>query len=93
MQIKYTNRFQNEFIEIYKFIFEDSPTQADIFRKELKEKIDFLLSMPFIYRQSIKSEDINVRDLIFKKYVIPYKVKKDEILILGIFAQNRWKIK
>lgn len=29
--------------------------------------------------------------MVFKMYVIPYKVKEDEILVLGIFSQNIWE--
>lgn len=93
MQIKFSKRFEFEFLAIYKFIAVDSVSNADDFKNELSLKINNIVFMPYMYRKSIKSDDESVRDLIFKKYVIPYKIKKTEILILGIFNQNKWKAK
>ena len=55
--------------------------------------MQILKDFPLMYRESKKSQDKTVRDMIFKKYVIPYKIEENEILILGIFNQNLWKIK
>lgn len=93
MQIVKSNRFDKELEDILEFIAKDNLTEALKFHDELIFTIKNMTTFPYMYRQSLKSEDVNVRDLIFKKYVIPYKIKKDEMLILGIFAQNRWKIK
>jgi plasmid stabilization system protein ParE len=84
MQINFSRRFEYEFLEIYKFIAEDSIYQADLFKKELQLKFNAVATMPSMFRQSIKSDDKTIRDMIFKK---------NEILILGIFNQNIWKIK
>ena len=42
--------------------------------------------MPFKYRKSIYFNDNNIRDLIFKGYVVPYKIDtaKNQIIIIGI---------
>ena len=42
--------------------------------------------MPFKYRKSIYWNDNNIRDLIFKGYVVPYKIDttKNKIIIIGI---------
>ena len=61
------------------------------FNDELEEKLQNIKTMPYMYRQSKKANDKNIRDMVFKKYVIPYKVKEDEILVLGIFSQNIWE--
>jgi len=51
-------------------------------------------TMPYKHRASFKSTDTNVRDLVFKGYVIPYRVNKSKnrIEILGIFNQNQWEL-
>ena len=43
-------------------------------------------NMPFKYRKSIYFNDNNIRDLIFKGYVVPYKIDtvKNQIIIIGI---------
>ena len=60
--------------------------QAIKFQVELDEIIDSIPNMPFKYRKSIYWNDNNIRDLIFKGYVIPYKIDtaKNQIIIIGI---------
>lgn len=93
MKINFSERFEEEFFEIYKYIALDSLTLADKFKKELMDSMQMLKDFPSMYRKSKKSKDSTVRDMIFKKHVIPYKIKEDEILILGIFNQNLWENK
>lgn len=68
------------------FIAQDSVNQAIKFQVELDEIIDDIPNMPFKYRKSIYFNDNNIRDLIFKGYVIPYKIDtaKNQIIIIGI---------
>ena len=60
--------------------------QAIKFQVELDEIIDSIPNMPFKYRKSIYWNDNNIRDLIFKGYVVPYKIDtaKNQIIIIGI---------
>jgi len=90
MQINKSVRFNKELEEILDFIAKDNLNEALKFYDELIIKIDNIKTMPYMYRQSKKINDESVRDMIYKKYVIPYKIKSDEILILGIFNQNKW---
>ncbi|EAK5974251.1 type II toxin-antitoxin system RelE/ParE family toxin, partial [Campylobacter jejuni] len=48
--------------------------------------------MPYKNRKSLSFDNENIRDLIFKGYVIPYLIdkSKNEILILGIYKNNLW---
>lgn len=92
MQVIKTFRFDNEFLKIYEFIAKDNVTNADNFRSEIDLKLENLPNFPYKCRKSLKSDDKNIRDLIHKNYVIPYKIYKDKILILGIFSQNEWNL-
>ncbi|MEW6551670.1 MAG: type II toxin-antitoxin system RelE/ParE family toxin [Campylobacterota bacterium] len=92
MQINFSKRFEREFLEIYMYISEDSFSSADNFKSELINSMQILKDFPYMYRKSKKTNNKNIRDMIYKKYVIPYKVTENEILILGIFNQNIWKI-
>ena len=68
------------------FIAQDSLNHAIKFQIDLDEIIDDIPNMPFKYRKSIYFNDNNIRDLIFKGYVIPYKIdtSKNQIIIIGI---------
>jgi len=94
MQILKTSRYLEEFEIILSFIAEDSFTEALEFADKLNEQVLKLDTMPFRCRQSLKSDDKNVRDLIFCGYVIPYRVnvEKDRVEILGIFSENGWEL-
>ena len=61
------------------------------FKNELKEAINLLPDHPFKYRKSIYFDNENIRDMIYKKYTMIYRVKprKNEIDILRIFNRNK----
>lgn len=90
MLIIFSDRFQLELENIVKFIAKDSLTRAHNFRDDLYSKIYLLPNYPRIYRKSIKFNDENIRDFIFKGYVIPYLIDDDKIVILGIYKRNLW---
>lgn len=85
-----TERFKSELKNIIDFISDDSILRAVNFRDELLDKIYLLPNYPRIYRKSIKFNDENIRDFIFKGYVIPYLIDDDKIVILGIYKRNLW---
>ncbi|WP_323586315.1 type II toxin-antitoxin system RelE/ParE family toxin [Aliarcobacter butzleri] len=80
--INYLQKLQS----IMEFIAQDSLNQAIKFQVDLDEIIDDIPNMPFKYRKSIYFNDNNIRDLIFKGYVVPYKIdtSKNQIIIIGI---------
>ncbi|MCI7501651.1 MAG: type II toxin-antitoxin system RelE/ParE family toxin [Campylobacter sp.] len=86
MVITTTPRFESEMQGIFDFIAKDSKERAKKFRQELSSKIKNLLIFPYIGR--IRSS--NVREFIYKDYVVPYTINNDEISILGIYKENEW---
>ena len=90
MKIIYEPRFVGSFNDIWNYICLDSKNRANTFKSELKEKIEELDYMPYKYRKSIYFDDENIRDFIFKGYILPYKIDKsnDTLTILGI---NKYK--
>ncbi|MFA6740342.1 MAG: type II toxin-antitoxin system RelE/ParE family toxin [Arcobacteraceae bacterium] len=80
--INYLQKLQS----IMEFIAQDSVNQAIKFQVELDEIINDIPHMPFKYRKSIYFNNNNIRDLIFKGYIIPYKIDttKNQIIIIGI---------
>lgn len=87
-------RFNDELEEIVLFIAEDSSNRALEFYDELLSKIEKIPLSPFIYRQKEGLEDENIREFIFKGYVVPFFIddEEDKIVLLGIFNQNLWAI-
>lgn len=91
MRIIQSERFTQELNTISDFIAEDSLVRAQEFQEQLKAKIEAMADNPLMYRKSNSFNDDNIRDLIFKGYVIPYLISNDEILILGIYKANNWE--
>ena len=86
MVILYSENFVSELENIASFIALDSKARADDFMRELKiEKIPF---MPYRFRKNLKQNRNDVREMIFKSYVVPFQIKKDSIIILSIFKCN-----
>lgn len=87
-------RYEVELNGILDFIGESNPKNALNFARKLEAKINDLPHFPYKCRQSQKSEDATIRELIFEGYVIPYRVDalKEHIVIFGIFSENEWKL-
>lgn len=94
MHIDTSHRYGIELNAILDFIGKDSPKNALNFARKLEAKINDLPHFPYKCRQSQKSHDINIRELIFEGYIIPYRVDsaKENIVVLGIFSENEWKL-
>lgn len=89
-KIKYNRNFRHNLNSVYKFIAKDSKNRADDFVGNLLLKIDNIKFMPFSYRKNAIKSDENIRDLIFKGYVVPFLIKDDTIFILDIYKNNIW---
>lgn len=62
------------------------------FHNELYDKIYQIDFMPFKHRKNPCLNDENVRDLIFKGYVITFYIQNDEIIVLDIYKSNLPKV-
>lgn len=93
MKIIFSNNFQNALQEIYDYISLDSNERAFKFCEELYDQISKFTFMPKRCRKSLLFDDENVRDLIFKGYVLPFKITDESVKILYIYKANLPKIK
>jgi len=92
MQIVKSRRFDDELEAILDFIAQDNLSQALTFYHELILKIESIVDFPKKYRRSKMSNDDDVREMVFKGYVVVYKIYNDKIIVIGIFSQNLWKL-
>jgi len=90
MHVGTSHRYEIELNAILDFIGKDSPKNALNFARKLDAKINDLPHFPYKYRQSPKSTDTTIRELIFEGYIIPYRVDSEKMIILGIFSENEW---
>lgn len=83
MEIRFTESFQNRFLNQVVYIAKDSPSRARKFHKELLSAIKKISKNPYIYRKSIYFDDDSIRDLIFKGYTVVFIVEQNVITIFG----------
>ncbi|EAL8605009.1 type II toxin-antitoxin system RelE/ParE family toxin [Campylobacter jejuni] len=90
MKIVESDKFKKELNNILAFIAKDSVSAKNYFSKSLKDAILCIDNMPYKFRKSTLFNDENIRDFIFKKYVIPYYIdlKNDKILLITIYKNN-----
>lgn len=83
-----TAEFKQNLNKIIDFIAKDSVQNALHFRQDLLHKLQNLDFMPYKFRKSKSFEDENIRDFIFKGFVVPYLIYKNDIYVLNIFKEN-----
>lgn len=88
MKFAFDDKFNQALNDIITFISLDSPLRALGFQDELMNKIYNLDFMPKKCRKSTLADDENIRDLIFKGYIVVFKIENDEIKILYIYKEN-----
>lgn len=83
-----SEQFKDELKDVLAYISIDSKSRALMFRGGLQAELDKLSHFPYKFRKSIYYENSNVRDLVYKGYVIPYLITDNEIVVLGI---TKWR--
>ena len=62
--------------------------QQTIFLRAYLKKIESLSTFAYRFRKNQYFHKDNIRDLIFKGYVIPFIIEDDTIKILSIYKHN-----
>ena len=91
MQIFRTRLYKTQLLKILTHISKDKVGASEKFYTELDKQINNLICSPLKCRQSFYSNDENVRDMIFMKYTIQFKVYEKKISILKIFNKKKPK--
>ena len=78
MKIKILESFNFDLNEQVEYIARDKPSAARKFKSDILKILTDLRKYPYKNRKSIFFENEDIRDLIFKGYVIVYFVKNEE---------------
>lgn len=90
MKIIWTHEALQRLIEIENFISKDSPERAAIFIDSIIEHTEAALpENPFMGRTVTEIFNPDIRELIFKRDRIVYKINKNNIEILTVFEGHR----
>lgn len=88
--MEYAPKFSKDVDSIINFITLDSVDRALGFYNDLMAEIQKVGYIPYSFCNNLILHDESVRDLIFKGYVIPFRIdeKNQTIKILAIFKRN-----
>ena len=92
MNFEFDDRFIKALNDIESFIALDSIERAEKFKNDIIDKISSLDFMPKRCRKSTLANDESIRDLIFKGYIIVFKIQNDTIKVLYIYKENEPKM-
>jgi plasmid stabilization system protein ParE len=90
MRIVITDIFLNKLLNQVDYISDDKPKAAQKFKTNVFAQIRQITKMPYKNRRSLYHNDENIRDLIFKGYIIIYRIKPEvsEIEIFGFIKHT-----
>jgi plasmid stabilization system protein ParE len=89
MKIRWSHEALERLIEIEEYISKDSRDRAIKFVDQLIEHADLLSEKPRMGRTVLELANPNIRELIFKRYRIVYRLKANCIEILTVFEGHR----
>ncbi len=78
MKLKISKSFKDKLNNQVKFIAKDKPSAARKFKSEIIKRIKEIPQMPFKNRKSLFFDREDIRDLIYKGYIIVYKISNRE---------------
>lgn len=84
MKIVFKDTFLKRLERQLRYISIDSPSRATNFKKSLFSKIRKIPRHPYSFRKSIFFDRDDVRDLIFKGYIIVFKITSNRIEVFGL---------
>ena len=90
MKIRLSESFKAKLKDQVRFISKDKPGAAKKFKAGLMSRINEISLMPFKNRKSVFFNSEDIRDLIYKGYIIVYWINKDANCI-DVFGFTRYK--
>ena len=80
--------FLSQLDAILDFYSKDSIETTRAFYSELVERLKSISYMPYRFRKNKTTNREDTRDLIFKGYVVVFRIEQDHIKILAIYKHN-----
>ena len=90
MKISVLKSFSDKFNRQLQYISADKPAVAKKFRKDAIDLIKKISDFPYKNRKSIFFENDKIRDLIFKGYIIVYRINETDIEVFGFIKHEEF---
>lgn len=89
MKIKLSSLFREQLYDQVQFISKDKPEAARNFKDQLLSEIKNISAFPYSYRKSVFFDNEQIRDLIYKGYVITFRIKTTE-KVIEVFGFHKY---
>ena len=89
MRLRWTQRAQDDLVEIASFIARDDPAAARAWIKRLRERARLAASMPFAGRVVPEHGREDVREVLVRSYRIIYRLDADQMIVLTVIEGHR----
>lgn len=89
MTIRLSPQAQDDLDAIYDHIAKDSQERAARLIFQILSAIEAIAYMPYRFRRSIYYTQNHYRDLIVKGYTLPFRIDRDEIVVLAVI---KWRL-
>ena len=90
MRLRILKSFRDKLNDQVDYIARDKPAAARRFKSDVIKRIKGIPRMPYANRKSIFFDREDIRDLVFKGYVIVYKID-DERKIIDVFGFTKYE--
>ena len=90
MKLRILTSFGDKLYDQVDYIAQDKPGAARKFKSDILKRIKEIPKMPYADRRSIFFDREDIRDLIFKGYIVVYKID-DKEGIITIFGFTKYK--
>jgi plasmid stabilization system protein ParE len=90
MKLRILKSFGDKLNDQVDFIAQDKPSAARRFKSEILARIKEIPKMPYANRKSIFFDREDVRDLIFKGYIVVYKADGEKGIIT-VFGFTKYR--
>ena len=90
MKLRILKLFRDKLNEQVDYIAKDKPGAARKFKTDIIKRIKEISTMPYACRKSIFFDREDIRDMIYKGYIVVYKVDETEDVIT-VFGFTKYK--
>lgn len=90
MNLEFLPAFVNRLEGFVEIIGEDKPSAARKFHREIINACKEIQNFPYKHRKSIYFDNEDIRDLVYKGFVIIYKIEFDTIRVFAFINRNEF---
>lgn len=89
MRLRWSQRAQNDLVEIASFIARDDPAAARAWIKRLRDRARLAATMPHGGRVVPEQHDERIREVFVRSYRIIYRIEDHQTIVLTVLEGHR----